>query len=302
MKNIKANDTIALSYLFTNKVLNNIIHKDFTKLMKIFVEFNINNIFKQNITFRELFENSYKQLLKYYKNEYIFKNAIAQKILLGRHSIKSSVLFTEFRVETSKADIVIFNGTSHVYEIKTELDTLERLQKQIKDYQKVFEYVNIVTVESKVKAIKEMIDDRVGIIVLTDRYTLKTIKKAKSCLDMMDKNSIFNLFRKQEYLKVIKDYQGSVPDVPNTKIHSVCQEIFNQFSIKEANKVLVRTLKQRKNYNDLVTNIKKFPNSLKLAILELGLNQKEQKDFLELLDTKVNSISTQRATNVLSIS
>ena len=296
------NTAIALSYLFTKKTINNIVHNDLAMLIKIFSEFNINNIFNKNITFKELFENSYKELLKYYKNEYVFKNAVAQKILLGRHSIKSSVLFTEFKVETSKADIVIFNGTSHVYEIKTQLDTLERLQKQIKDYQKVFEYVNVVSVESKVKAIEKLVDEKVGIIILTDRYTLKTIKKAKSGLDIMDKKSIFNLFRKQEYLKIIKDYQGSVPDVPNTKIHSVCQEVFNQFSIKEANKILVKTLKQRKNYNDLVSNIKKFPNSLKLAILELDLNQKEQKDFLELLDTKINSISKQRAINVLSIS
>jgi len=296
------NTAIALSYLFTKKTINNIVHNDLAMLIKIFSEFNINNIFNKNITFKELFENSYKELLKYYKNEYVFKNAVAQKILLGRHSIKSSVLFTEFKVETSKADIVIFNGTSHVYEIKTQLDTLERLQKQIKDYQKVFEYVNVVSVESKVKAIEKLVDEKVGIIILTDRYTLKTIKKAKSGLDIMDKKSIFNLFRKQEYLKIIKDYQGSVPDVPNTKIHSVCQEVFNQFSIKEANKILVKTLKQRKNYNDLVSNIKKFPNSLKLAILELDLNKKEQKDFLKLLDTKINSISKQRAINVLSIS
>ncbi len=114
---MQKNENIALSYLFTSNVLDEFFKKQYSNhLLRVFNEFNMLDKMYRNITLKDFFETSYKELLKNYRNEYVFKNAIAQKILIGRHSVKSSLLFTEFRVETSKADVVIFNGTSHVYE------------------------------------------------------------------------------------------------------------------------------------------------------------------------------------------
>ena len=288
---------IALSYLFTSKVLSDLFNgNNCNKIIKIFKEFDMQNILNQNITLRELFDDSYKKLVKNYRNEYIFKNAIAQKILIGRHSIKSSTLLTEFRVETSKADVVIFNGTSYVYEIKTDLDNFERLEDQIKNYKKVFEYVNVVLNEpkngdnKKINTVKQLIDDDIGIIVLTDKYTLKTIRKAKSGLDSLDKEAMFNILRKNEYLKIIKDFIGHIPDVPNTQIYTICKELFITLSIEIIHKEVLKTLKNRKNYKSLINSIKDFPNSLKIAILEFNLTTKQQQKFKQLLDTKINQV------------
>ena len=299
MKNISTNDTMALSYLFTPKILNDLFNgNNYNKIIKIFKECNIQSILNQNITLKELFDTSYTQLLKNYRNEYVFKNAIAQKILIGRHSIKSSTLFTEFRVETSKADIVIFNGTSHVYEIKTDLDNFERLESQIKNYKKVFEYVNVVLNEpknndtKKIDTLKQLVDDSVGIIVLTDKYTLKTIRKATSGLDSLDKGIMFNTLRKNEYLKIVKKLIGYIPNVPNTQIHSACKELFTTLPIKIIHKEVLQTLKNRKNYKSLIDNIKDFPDSLKIAILEANLTKEQQCNFLQLLNTKINHIFT----------
>lgn len=293
----------ALSYLFTPTVLKEMYEsKSSNKLINVFQEFNIQNLLYENTTLKELFENAYKHLLKTYRNEYVFKNAIAKKILLGRHSINSSTLFTEFRVETSKADVVIFNGTTHVYEIKTELDTIDRLENQIANYKKVFEFVNVVTVESKVKSIEKIVDEDVGILVLTEHYTIKTIRKAKSNLSTLDKTSLFNLLRKNEYLKIIKKQFGYIPDVPNTRIYTECLRLFETLSINEIHKIVLQTLKNRVSYKHLVSNIKQFPDSLKVAILEANLNLEEQKEFLKLLNTKVNNIFSQRGKYVSSIS
>jgi len=288
------NSNISLSYLFTPKILNSFINinKHSNRLSNIIKELGLNDLASQNITLGELFEKSYQQLLKNYRNEYVFKNAIAQKILIGRHSIKSSSLFTELRVETSKADIAIFNGTSHIYEIKTDLDTFERLEKQIENYKKVFEYVNIVSVEAKVDTIKSLVDDDIGIIVLTDRYTLKPIRKAKSRLKKLNKEALFNMLRKEEYLEVIKNNFGYIPDVSNTKIFSASKELFTTLSIEQAHKEVLKTLKSRKNHKNLVENIKKFPKSLKIAIIEANLNIQQQQEFLETLNTKVKKLFT----------
>jgi hypothetical protein len=296
-------DGIALSYLFTPSIIKDFLNNHYSsKLVKIFTEFKIVDILYQNLSLSELFDYSYKQLLKSYRNEYVFKNAIAQKILIGKHSIKSSSLFTEFRIETSKADIVIFNGTSHVYEIKTDLDNFERLEKQINNYKKVFEYVNVVSVESKIDIIKSLVDESVGIIILTENYTLKTIRKAKSGLENIDKEAIFNILRKNEYLNILKNTIGYTPNVPNTKIYLTCKKLFIKLSIKTIQKEILKTLKNRKNHKNLIDNIKEFPNSLKIAILEADLTIKQQSDFLKLLNQKTNFIFTQRSKNVSSIS
>ena len=296
-------NAIALSYLFTPIVLKEIYNeKSSNKIVNVFQEFSMQHLLYENITLKELFEKAYKKLLKTYRNEYVFKNAIAKKILLGRHSINSSILFTEFRVETSKADVVIFNGTTHVYEIKTELDTTERLENQIANYKKVFEYVHVVTVQSKVKTIEKLVDEDVGILVLTEQYTLKTIRKANSNLENLDKASLFNLLRKNEYLKIIKEQFGYIPDVPNTRIYTECLQLFVTLSISEIHKTVLQILKNRISYKNLVSNIKQFPDSLKVAILEANLNLEEQKEFLKLLNTKVNNIFSQRGKYVSSIS
>lgn len=282
----------SLAYLFTPKILNNFfnINENSNRLFNIIHELGLNGFISHNTTLGELFENSYNQLLKNYRNEYVFKNAIAQKILIGRHSIKSSSLFTELRVETSKADIVIFNGTSHVYEIKTDLDNFERLEAQIENYKKVFEYVNIVSVEAKVETIQSLVDDDIGIIVLTDKYTLSPVRKAKSRLNKLDKEALFNMLRKDEYLKIIKNNFGYIPDVPNTKIYSASKELFITLSIAQAHKEFLKALKTRKNHKNLIENIKKFPDSLKIAIIEADLNIQQQQEFLKALNTRVKQL------------
>ena len=83
-----------------------------------------------NSPIRDLFDSIFDRLTsKDYRHEFIYKSVIAHKILLGRHSLNTAVLLNEFRVGDCKADVVVINGTSNVYEIKSERDSLCRLKK-----------------------------------------------------------------------------------------------------------------------------------------------------------------------------
>ena len=87
-----------------------------------------------------------------------------------KHSQKATLL-TELNVGKSKADLVVINGTTTVYEIKTELDSTARLEGQLSDYIQVFDRVNVITCESKVKNIEKIINSdsrfqNVGIYLL----------------------------------------------------------------------------------------------------------------------------------------
>ena len=70
------------------------------------------------------FDFFYNLLFSSYRCEYVYKNAIATKLYLGgHHSLQHSLLTNELRIGQSRADVVILNGTSTVYEIKSEYDS-----------------------------------------------------------------------------------------------------------------------------------------------------------------------------------
>ena len=240
------------------------------------------------IDYRALFDAVYGYLRGNYRSEYIYKNAITNKILLGRHSLNTSTLLSEFRVGTCKADVAILNGTSHVYEIKTELDGLDRLENQLKEYKKVFDKRYVVTCPQNVEKVSGKIDEGVGIIVLTDSYTLPVIREPVSNRESVEPKTVFDSLRKHEYCQIIEERFGELPDVPNTRIFRESKKMFSQLSPAEAHDSMVGVLKKRsckKEFKDFVLSM---PHSLKLASITSGLSSKERTQFQQLLQNSVN--------------
>ena len=161
--------------LFTPLVLDSLVQKRYSGYLS---EVCANSgLFKQismAMTVHQFFDRIYKYLLHNYRNEYIYKNAIANRILLEKHSLNASRMLTEFRVGQCKADAVILNGTSTVYEIKSEYDTFARLENQVKAYMAVFEHINVITSASQVVKLKSLLPFNVGILVLTNNCLLYT--------------------------------------------------------------------------------------------------------------------------------
>lgn len=273
-------------------VLANLFSKNFiSKIFNDNYKQDIDNIIKEfhikytNNSLAELFETVYKYLLKNYRCEYIYKNAIVSKILLGKHSLNTSVLFNEMVVGNSIADLVMINGTSTVFEIKTELDSLDRLSGQLNSYMCVFDYIYVVTYEKNISKISELVPEQIGIMILSDKYTLRVVKKAKSNKSNTSSEDIFDILRKEEYLEIIKKKIGNIPDVPNTYIYRVCKNIFAQFSPGDAHDAMVQVLKKR-NVNEtqkkLVNNA---PYSLKLFTLYEYLNEEQCKKLNGILNS-----------------
>src|SRR3954468_16508914 len=110
-------------------------------------------------TVGHVFELAYAILQNSYRCEYLYKNAIAVKILLGRHSPKTATLLTEVAVSGCKADLVLVNGTTVAYEIKTELDSLDRLPAQLQAYMQTFDQVYVVTYETCVERVSRSLPE-----------------------------------------------------------------------------------------------------------------------------------------------
>ncbi len=199
-------------------------------------------------TNRALISEIYCELKNNYRNEYFYKNTLLNKLLLGVHSVNTTTALTEMAIAKSKADFVLINSKAVVYEIKTELDNLERLNSQIDDYYKAFDHVAVVTYEKNLQQLQKVLDSMdkpVGIYILRKNGKLGTIRKPERYSGNLDKEIIFKLLRKSEYEDIIVQRYGYLPDVTQFKYYSTCKKMFLQIPIEESYILVLRILKKR---------------------------------------------------------
>ena len=195
-----------IAKLFTSNSLRAIASGDVSPLEKIINNKNLrSNVNTTSID--DIYSSAFEFLSRNYRNEYVYKNLIARKILRSKHSLQSSVLLSEFRVGQNKADLVLLNGCSTCYEIKTEYDSLNRLEDQLQSYIQLFEKVYVVCPSSLQVDVEAIIPHSVGIIVLTDNNTLRTIKDAISN-NIFDISLMMKSLRKEEYLDIAENIYG----------------------------------------------------------------------------------------------
>jgi hypothetical protein len=242
-----------------------------------------------NETVRNLFDLAFSLLKrKNYRHEYIYKAAIAHKVLLGKHSLQTAVMLNEFRVGENKADSVIFNGTSTVYEIKSERDSLARLSKQISSYQKVFAKVNIVTGENHLDEVLELVPQNVGVLLLTDRFQISTIREAIDSTDQTIPEVIFDSIQLSEAKRILKTRGFEIPALPNTQMYQALRKLFITLTPSEAHNGMVQTLRNTRSLLPLAEFIKKLPHSLQAAALSTPLRKQDHVRFLDAMDTPIS--------------
>jgi hypothetical protein len=239
---------------------------------------------------RDFLDLLFRKMSLYYQNEYVYKNAIANKILIGKHTLDKSYMLTEFRVDNCRADVIVLNGTSHVYEIKSEFDTLDRIKKQVESYMKMFAMVNVITSCTQIEKVCLELPAEIGLMELTNDYEINTIRESVSIKGRVKPEIIFESLRKNEYLKIIKNVFGCVPDVPNTRIFEECRELFSRISPIIAHDEMVKVLLMRGNKVSLRKMISYVPESLKAYVIDRKINESKAKKFEELLGRKLNTI------------
>src|SRR3569832_1538373 len=98
-------------------------------------------------TYLSYLKQIYRVLERFYPNEYVYKNEFISKWLLQEIGVTDSVVFSEFRLGKAVADLVMFNGISKVFEIKTLLDKEARLSNQLEQYDRLFNEVYLFVPE-----------------------------------------------------------------------------------------------------------------------------------------------------------
>ncbi|MDQ0279068.1 hypothetical protein QO003_003371 [Arthrobacter silviterrae] len=151
-----------------------------------------------------------------YRIETIYKNQLIRKKVLGKKASKESNALLEVRINNSIADVVILGTTVEAYEIKTKFDSPERLSKQLDDYYLAFSRVSVVCDESKIDTYLRHVDDSpTGLIALTKRGALKTIKQSVPQYDRLHIPTMMTMMRQSEYMAIIHEEFGPQPPQPN---------------------------------------------------------------------------------------
>ena len=228
----------------------------------------------------------YNLLFVLYRNEYIYKNTIINDLLIAKFGLETTTALNEFKTNRSIADLVLLNGSSKVFEIKTELDTPSRLEGQINDYKKVFEEIYIVTYHSLIDKYINLIDKEIGIISLSEDLKLTTIREPNKNSNF-DNTAILKCLRKPEYINVLKRHFGFIPETTDVKFYRACKDLILKIPSKTLHDLMLVELKKRKIREEKLLSAKSTPEYLKYICYTLQWNH-----FYAHIKTAFISIAT----------
>ena len=184
-----------------------------------------------------------KMINNFYHNEITIKSNFINNVLLKSNN---HVTIFELSLYTSRVDLCKFSTKSTAFEIKTDLDNLYRLQKQIDDYSKIFEEVYVICSLEKLSSIFHIIPSYCGIYTyhVTKDFQYKFTRKRKAItstylnnlyqLKLLSKPELVNNFSKISH---------------NNDKNIMIENIINSYSYKYINSTFKKIIKNKYKSN-----------------------------------------------------
>ena len=270
-----------ISKLFSSSVVREIITRGHSSLISLIKQSELIEQFDSNKSLEEFFNYTYDYLCQPdYRPEYVYKN----QLFINTYSSEENATFlTEFRSGEARADVIVFNETSIIYEIKTDRDSLMRLKTQLKYYQKISGEIYIISGQRHLEKLHEILPEHIGIITLNNDLKLIYEKKAIVNLDHLDKMMIFDSLRTVEIKDILTALKYSVPEVPNTKMRTVLKEMCIKLSREEMYYGMVDAIKKNRSISSLGDFISSLPYSLKVLGLTTRLTLGQRSRLIDLM-------------------
>ena len=237
-------------------------------------------------TYSELLKKSYSLISKYYRCEYVYKNELI-KLLLKKYGTRNSVYFSEFRVGNSIADMVMFNGESKAFEIKTEYDTPRRLDKQMDDYNGFFDKCYIIVPENRLDEYYDIVESTTGIITMNWDNGHIILKEVRHALrnEHFEPQALMSCLRTEEYKSIVLSLGESLEGVAGYDMYTYCCQVISKANPDKLRVLFLREVKKRKNNTAL---LRKYPMSIRQMMLSLNLPEDKANKLLEQLNININ--------------
>ena len=260
------------SSAFSRGTVTDIIkYEDYSYLNWLYAEYGDKK--KGVVTYGEFLKSLYSELLKNYRCEYVYKNELIGRIV-RKYKTTNTVAFNEFKVGDSIADIALFNGESKAFEIKTEFDSPRRLDKQMKDYRKVFDKCYVVVPSEKIEDYARCIDDEIGLLSLSKSRGSTSILVCRDATinEIIDSDVLISCLRTKEYKQIIKDYYGNLPKVPDYELYGACKKLMKTIPIEILKRSFLELMKSRKKNIQILMNA---PKELRQIYLSMNFLPKD---------------------------
>lgn len=181
-------------------------------------------------------------LLHYYNGEEIIKYLLFKQYI----SKKGIIAAFEAKANNSRVDFLTINGCTTSFEIKSELDNLSKLSKQMNDYMLAFEYNYLITDERHYGKALELLPDCYGLWI----YKNGKYKKLRKALinERIDPRVQLNILTKKELCDTFPETNGDI---------RVILSSYNKQQINEKFKIALKTRYRTRwqflidNYNDI---------------------------------------------------
>lgn len=291
MKDFAAEQLSAISRLFSSSVIREMARKGrsplFTRLAK---QSGLLDSLRGTELVRNLFDTAFSVLRRPgFRHEYIYKAALTKNILLGRHSLRTASILTEFRAVDCKVDLVILNGSSTAYEVKSERDSLLRLERQMAAYSKVFARVYVIAAECHVEAILASVPQDIGILSLNNRHNISMLREAEDRADRTLPEAIFDSIRTEEARMILSSLGYSIPVVPNTELNFKLRQLFVDLAPREAHNGMVKVLRHTRSSLPLANLVDELPASLQIAALSVTLRKIDHRRLVAAVNTPLKT-------------
>lgn len=218
-----------------------------------------------------------------YRCEYVYKAAVVDRVVFGRHRPTTASVQPELMVGRSIVDLAVFNGTSTAYEIKTELDTDRRLKTQTSDYLSGFDRVFVVTHPDLATGYAAVVDERVGILSLSSRGQMRVVREARSDLARIQTDALFRMLRQDEYVDIVEEHFGPQGPLPSGLAFAHCAAMFARLDTDTAHRSFVDAMRRRTTGAETVRLANTLPPSLRLFGLSMRFSGKQRERLLRAM-------------------
>lgn len=147
----------------------------------------------------------------------------------------------------SRVDIAVVNGMIHGYEIKSDVDTLERLPRQIWYYNKLFERMTIVSSRKYYDQILTLVPKWWGIKVISKDGTRLIQKRKGRKKNNQEKDILLKLLWKKELEEFI-DVLGLPKKLKKLRKNQLLEIYSKEADIEAIRMYTYEVLKSRKNW------------------------------------------------------
>jgi hypothetical protein len=187
-----------------------------------------------------------------------------------------------------KADLAILNGTGTVYEIKSDRDSLARLDNQIANYRKVFAKIYVIAGNAHVDEIMERTSRDVGVMSLVRWDRIQTVREAADRPDLVCPVTICQSLTTAEAHALLRSLRITVPEMPNTMMRAALKDCFARLDPAQVHQEMVETLKKSRNLALLSDLVERLPLSLQPAALSIKIRRADHAQLLTAIETPLH--------------